>query len=268
MKLQVLLAGGLLCMSMWSLGGCISKAEFDKCVRRNGIQQERIEALEAAQETEKLRADKILQEFDLYRKQSGLSALKIEALQSALAAKSAEIERLLNQVGQIALPLELSSALSDWAAKSGGDLVSYDESKGIVRFKSDLLFDKGDDTVQTAFLGPLEELSRILNMEAAKEFDVLIVGHTDDLPILRSETRAKHPTNWHLSAHRAISVQRVFAEANLPSTRLAVMGFGEYRPLEPNKPNQKGNPMNRRVEIYIIPSGQIQALSAKPEAGS
>ena len=105
-------------------------------------------------------------------------------------------------------------------------------------------------------------------MEAAKDFDVLIVGHTDDLPILRPETLAKHPTNWHLSAHRAISVQRVFAEANLSSTRLAVMGFGEYRPLEPNKPNQKGNSVNRRVEIYIIPSGQIRTVPAQPAAGS
>ncbi|MCH9022288.1 MAG: OmpA family protein [Planctomycetes bacterium] len=268
MKLQVLLAGGLLGVSMWSLGGCVSKAEFDKCVRRNGIQQERIEALEAAQETEKLRADKILQEFDLYRKQSGLSQLKIEALQSALAAKNADIERLLNQVGQIALPAELSSALSEWAEKDGGGLVSYDESKGIVRFKSDLLFDKGDDRVQTAFLGQLEELSRILSMEAANGFDVLIVGHTDDLPILRPGTLAKHPTNWHLSAHRAISVQKVFADAKLPSARLAVMGFGEHRPLEPNKPNQKGNPVNRRVEIYIIPSGQIRTVSAQPVTGS
>ena len=45
-------------------------------------------------------------------------------------------------------------------------------------------------------------------------------------------------------------------------TRLAVMGFGEHRPLEPNKPNQKGNPVNRRVEIYIIPSGQIRTVPA------
>ena len=238
MKLQVWLGGGLLCMSMWSLGGCVAKAEFDKCVRRNGIQQERIEALEAAQETEKLRADKILQEYDMFKKQSGLSALKLEALEMALAAKNADIARLLNQVGQIALPLELSSALSEWAAKSGGDLVSY------------------------------EELSRILNMEAANGFDVLIVGHTDDLPILRPGTLAKHPTNWHLSAHRAISVQKVFADAKLPSARLAVMGFGEHRPLEPNKPNQKGNPVNRRVEIYIIPSGQIRTVSAQPVTGS
>ena len=69
------------------------------------------------------------------------------------------------------------------------------------------------------------------------------------------ETLAKHPTNWHLSAHRAISVLKVMAGSKVDPKRMSARGFGEYRPVEPNKPNKGGNPRNRRVEIYIVPKG-------------
>jgi len=39
-------------------------------------------------------------------------------------------------------------------------------------------------------------------------------------------------------------------------TRMSVRGFGEYRPFEANEANKKGNPKNRRVEIYLVPAGK------------
>jgi flagellar motor protein MotB len=36
---------------------------------------------------------------------------------------------------------------------------------------------------------------------------------------------------------------------------LSVRGFGEFRPVEPNKPNHQGNAKNRRVEIFIVAKG-------------
>ncbi len=44
-------------------------------------------------------------------------------------------------------------------------------------------------------------------------------------------------------------------QSGVEATRLSVRGFGEYRPLEPNAAGKKGNPKNRRVEIYIVPAG-------------
>jgi chemotaxis protein MotB len=37
--------------------------------------------------------------------------------------------------------------------------------------------------------------------------------------------------------------------------RISVRGFGEFRPIEANEANKKGNPKNRRVELYLIPAG-------------
>ncbi len=237
-------------------GGCASKAELDRCVRRNALAQERIEGLLAAQEEERKRLEQCQQELELVSKKGGYWQEQMDALQRTLAEKNALIDQLTAQLGQTALPPELSNALADWAKDS--DLVTYDEKTGIVRFKSDLLFNKGEDTVQADAQGQLEKLSGIMNTPAAEGFDILIVGHTDDLPILKPETRAKHPTNWHLSAHRAIAVEKILAQVGLAETRQAVMGFGEFRPLEANAPNKGGNPKNRRVEIYIVPAGQIR----------
>lgn len=243
--------------------GCASKAEMDRCVRRNATLLERIAALETAQEEERLRADQYKQELELLAKKQGYWQEKMDALQKTLAEKNALIDQLTAQMGQTALPIELSNALADWAQQTGSDLVSYDEKTGIVRFKSDLLFNKGEDTVQSEAQTQLGKLSGIMNTPAAEGFDILIVGHTDDVPILKPETRAKHPTNWHLSAHRAISVESILAQAGMAETRLAVMGMGEFRPIEPNEAGNRGNPKNRRVEIYIVPAGQIR-ISTSP----
>ena len=101
----------------------------------------------------------------------------------------------------------------------------------------------------------VKSLTAILNSEQGKKFDVIIAGHTDDIPIQKPETRAKHPTNWHLSVHRAIAVLNVMESNNIESKRLSARGFGEYRPIAENLPGKKGNPQNRRVEIYIVAQG-------------
>ena len=156
-------------------------------------------------------------------------------------------------VGGTKLPVELSTMLEDFA--KGSDMITYDPATGVVKFKSDLLFEKGSDVVAPSAVESVKSLCTILNSEQGKEFDIVVAGHTDDLRIARPETREKHPTNWYLSAHRAISVLDVMIENGIAPERISERGFGEFRPVAPNEPNKKGNPANRRVEIYIVPKG-------------
>jgi chemotaxis protein MotB len=160
-------------------------------------------------------------------------------------------QRLL--MGGAALPVELSTLLEDFAKQH--PMVDYDSSRGIVKFKSDLLFNKGSDTVAASAIEAIKSLSTILNSEQGKRFDVIIAGHTDDIPIKKPATRTKHPTNWHLSSHRAIAVLKVMESSNIESKRMSARGFSEYRPITENKPSKGGNPQNRRVEIYIVAEG-------------
>jgi len=247
----------LLCVSVFLVSGCGS--ELQDLRIQNDTQRERIAGLESDLQANALQLDQLKRQLAA-AKESG--NIEIESLQQEIAALEEDIakkeeliasmqERLL--IGGGALPVELSTLLEDFAKEN--DMVTYDATRGIVKFKSDLLFEKGSDKVASSAVGAVKSLCGILNSEEAKKFDVIIAGHTDDIPIMKPATRAKHPTNWHLSAHRAIAVLNVMASNNIESKRMSVRGFGEYRPFMENKPNKGGNPQNRRVEIYIVAKG-------------
>ena len=73
-------------------------------------------------------------------------------------------------------------------------------------------------------------------------------GHTDRVPI-SSNLSARFPSNWELSAARALSVVKFLVSRGVPSKRLAATGFGEFQPLEDGGP--ASNPRNRRIEMRL-----------------
>ena len=151
----------------------------------------------------------------------------------------------------VPLPPELDTALKDFAAQYP-QMVQYDAAHGVVKFVSDVLFDLGSDLVKPDAVASLRELAKIVGSEAAENFDVVVVGHTDDIRIAKPETTRKHPTNWHLSVHRSISVMNILTDGGVSSEKLGVMGYGEYRPILPNDTNEN-RAKNRRVEVFLVP---------------
>jgi len=202
--------------------------------------------LELAQLKRQLSDAKSLTDIDKVALQEKITALEIH-----LGRKDELIARMREQcLGGMALPAEVSTLLEEFAEKE--DMVTFDASKGIVKFKSDLLFKSGSDAVLPPAAAAIKSLSTILNTKEAAELDIIIAGHTDDQPIRYA--KANHPTNWHLSVHRAISVLKIMSANNVAQKRMSVRGFGELRPIAPNDPG-KGNAQNRRVELYIVPKG-------------
>jgi chemotaxis protein MotB len=226
---------------------------------QNATQRKRIESLESNVQAAKLQIGQLERQLQAAQSLGAAETeslkQKIAALEDDLAKKRALITSMQQQLinGGGALPAELNTMLEDFARTS--DIVSYDPNRGVVKFKSDLLFEAGSDIVVPAARQAVEALCKIMNTEQGQKFDIIIAGHTDDLRIGKPETREKHPTNWHLSAHRAISVLNVMVTNSVAPERLSVRGFGEFRPLESNKADKKGNPVNRRVELYIVPKG-------------
>jgi chemotaxis protein MotB len=225
---------------------------------QNRTQQNRIAGLESQLQAAQLQLDQLKRKLEAAEATGGVEVetlrQKVAALEEDITKKNALIKSMQDRLmGGSPLPVELNTALEDFA--KGNPMVEYDAARGMVKFKSDLLFEKGSDVVAQQAAEAVRTLCGILNSEQAKQFHIIIAGHTDDLPIQREETRRAHPTNWHLSAHRAISVLKLMDESGIESTRLSERGFGEYRPLEPNAAGKKGNPKNRRVEIYIVPAG-------------
>jgi chemotaxis protein MotB len=258
MRTVKLSAISLLCVCVLLINGCNS--ELQDLRIQNNTQQKLIDQLQAELEANKLRLEQMKKQLAAAQQSD---SIEVESLQQQIAALEEDLakkkeliasmqQRLL--MGGAALPVELSTMLEDFA-KQQPDMVTYDSSRGIVKFKSDLLFDKGSDRVAASAVEAVKSLSTILNSEQGKKFDVIVAGHTDDIPIQKPETRAKHPTNWHLSSHRAIAVLNVMASNGIESKRMSVRGFSEYRPVAENQPNKGGNPQNRRVEIYIVAEG-------------
>jgi len=247
----------LLCTSFLLVNGCDS--QMDQLRIQNDALQQRISGLQSELDAANLQLTKLQNQLTTAQ---GEGNIELETLQAKIAALEEDIKKKIELIesmrqrllsGGAALPVELSTLLEDFAKNN--NMVEYDSERGIVKFRSDLLFDKGSDQVASTAVAAVKSLCGILNTKEGKEFDVLIAGHTDDIPIQRPATKDKHPTNWHLSVHRAISVLNVMKSNDVAPERMSVRGFGEYRPIAPNEPNNKGNEQNRRVEIYIIAKG-------------
>jgi len=227
---------------------------------QNNTQRELISSFESKLQIAQLELDKLNRQLEALHGKGDIEVetmeQKIAALEEDIAKKNELIESMQQRLlsGGAALPVELSTMLEDFA-KEHKEMVAYDSSSGIVKFKSDLLFERASDNVSSHAIEAVKTLCGILNSEEGKKFDIIIAGHTDDIPIARPATRDKHPTNWHLSSHRAISVLQVMENSSIDPTRLSTRGFGEYRPVVPNGPNKTGNQQNRRVDIYIVPRG-------------
>ncbi len=247
----------LLCACVVLINGC--NAELKDLRVQNATQDKRIAELESEVQTTKLNLEQLQRKLDTADSRSSIETdalkQKIAALEEELGRKKTLIALMQEQLlyGGAPLPVELSTMLEDFA--EGEKMVTYDSSRGIVKFESDLLFERGSAEVVPAAREAVKSLCKILNSEHGKKFDIIIAGHTDNMRIAKPATREKHPTNWHLSAHRGISVLDVMAKSKIASERMSIRGFGEFRPIAPNKPNRKGNPQNRRVEIYIVPKG-------------
>ena len=242
-----------------AVGGCgVSRQQYEDLQAQNRIQQQRMGELEAALTSCNLTLEQKQRQIDAMGGRAGADLQARNALVAALEAdlqeKKALIARLQAQLleGGAPLPLELNVMLQEFARTS--DMIDFDEATGSLKFKSDLLFDLGSDQVKANAAESLKALAGIMNTSEAKQFDLVIVGHTDDVPIRRAATLQAHPTNWHLSAHRAISVMNHLSRNQIDQERVAVKGYGEFKPVEPNRPNKAGNPVNRRVEIFIVPN--------------
>ncbi|OQA01538.1 MAG: putative lipoprotein YiaD precursor [Planctomycetes bacterium ADurb.Bin401] len=246
-------------LSIALLSGCVSQQQYDELKIRNRAQQDRIDQLESQLNVAKLKLAQL--EKQLADAQLGLDAdvealtKQIEVLKEDIAQKEEMIKQLQAALGGSVLPPELTSELQKFAAENP-EMVSFDEATGMVKFKSDLTFKPGSDTVEADAITMMKKLCTIINSPAASGFDIKIVGHTDDMPIRYSANQ--HPTNWHLSVHRAISVEKILETEGVSPSRMSVQGYSEYKPVAPNEPANKGNAMNRRVEIYLIPSGSVK----------
>lgn len=168
---------------------------------------------------------------------------------STLQRKFDELKNSGIVVVEGSLPAEMSSALKS-LADANSDLIEFLPKYGMIKFKSDLTFELGSDNVQAKASEALAKLASIINSPAAQKFNIYIAGHTDDVALKKPETIKKFGDNWGLSAFRARSVAKTLYTAGVAQSRLAIVGFSKYHPVQAS--SKGGNAANRRVEIWIV----------------
>lgn len=247
-------AGLVLLVAGLALGGCASQQSYDQLMDANRSLTERNSELQRM--NQELQNENGLLQRQRTANETALTDLQRMNgdLRRQLEAAGVNLKDLEGRLGSLQLTQldpETDRALAALAAQYP-DLIKYDSAQGMLRFASDLTFNSGDDSVQESARQSLAALAKILNSGAASAYEVVIIGHTDAQPI-SARTASRHPTNVHLSAHRAIAVRKELATLGVAPTEMMVAGWGEFRPAVPNGP--KGNtPQNRRVEIFLTRS--------------
>lgn len=141
----------------------------------------------------------------------------------------------LKQEGEIKETLDRLSQLLD---------IRNDERGIVLSFHETILFDPGAVELKPEAYPLLNTLATAIRNT---ENEILIVGHTDDLPTRRGGVGS----NWDLSMRRGLSVLGHFLnEHRLPPSRFMVGGCGASKPLSVER-NKEARAMNRRVEIVF-----------------
>lgn len=235
-------------------GGCANDARYNDTLQANRVLTERNQALVAELDEAEAEVTRLTSE-NQNRAGSNTDLVRINRdLQNRLTAAQELLQRFESRLGEVAFgPLDAATdaALAQLAANNS-DLMTYDPDRGMIRLSSDLSFASGSDEVQSRAIEGLSRLATVLNSRSGIDYEIMIVGHTDSQNP-SANTQRRHPTNMHLSAHRAIAVRNTLRGQSVPPERIFVAGWGEQRPIVPNN-ERGGTPANRRVELFLMRS--------------
>ena len=267
------------------LGGCVAKndylqkqSEADTLQRQlsamtdeNTRLKEQIDRLTA--EKEKLAAEKSNLTADSNDLGARLVA-KTEELARTIAETTRAIEELKNKNAELEGDKQMlresialfkktkeeevqtvSRTYEDLLNEMKGEIeqgeIAITELKGklTVDVVDKILFDSGRAEVKPEGLDVLKRVVEILKTVTDKI--IRVEGHTDNVPIAGSLAK-RYPTNWELSAARAINITRYLEKEGLDPALLSAAAFGEYQPVADNE-TPEGRAKNRRIAIILLP---------------
>ena len=268
---KTLIASVALGFAAFVTSGCVSKSEYMKQVHATDQLEQELAQAKARNRTldENLAAmtkDRGELELLLKSRSDELSKAVAELRQRVAAlggenarlAKDLEDERKAREDAQHAKEekvREVSSTYEQLLSKMKGEIakgqVTISELKGklTVNLVEAILFDSGQAEVKPGGLVVLDKVIEIL--KTVNDKAVRIEGHTDDIPIKGSLT-GRYPTNWELSAARAINVARYLQKQAISPANLSAAGYGEFKPVADNS-TVEGRAKNRRIEIVLVP---------------
>jgi len=233
--------------------GCqfVPKTRFDAAQNQNRTLTEQNRAQLA--EIENLKIHSRTVENQLIRAEEELAQLDDQygRDRKKLANLSSERARLRSRFpgAGAGIPEGVSNRLAALAQKYPS--LHFDPESGMSKLDSDVFFGSGETELKPQASKLLSEFADIFRAPEARDMKIMVVGHTDARGIKGREMRSHYPSNWHLSAGRALAVADHLRKAGIPEERMGVAGFGEHQPISPND-TADSRSKNRRVEIFVV----------------
>ena len=246
------------------LSGCASKKDLQACKDENKALSTNFQNTKEQLAAATARAESLEQQVkSLTAANSNLQASLDKSLTNS-SQNNVSIEKLVDQINESnkyirhlvevksksdSLNMVLTNNLTRSLSKEELKEVDVQVLKGVVYISlaDNMLYKSGSYEINDRAAETLSKIAKII--KDYKDYDVLIEGNTDDVPIKRENIR----NNWDLSCLRASSVVQALQNTyGVDPKRLTAGGRGEYNPLQPNT-SELGKQRNRRTQITITP---------------
>ena len=243
---------------------CVSKKELVACQEQNQTLQEnysntkeqlaaanaRVASLEEQAKQQQRATNALQRSLDQSLNNASQTNVNIDKLVDQINESNKYIRHLVDVKSKSdSLNLVLTNNLTRSLSKEELKEVDVQVLKGVVyiSLNDNMLYKTGSYEISDRAAETLSKIAKII--KDYKDYDVLIEGNTDDVPITRENIR----NNWDLSCLRASSVvQALQTKYGVDPKRLTAGGRGEYNPIAPNTTTE-GKQRNRRTQIIITP---------------
>jgi len=200
--------------------------------------------------------DTLTQQIEALREQLAQIAAALEASETKNQQQQAQLADLGQRLNQALLSKveELARYRSEFFGRLRDALGNRPDIQIVgdrFIFQSEVLFDPANAQLSDPAKQRLSVVAAALKDISAKippdiAWVLRIDGHTDKRPI----ATAQFPSNWELSAARAISVVNFLIAQGIPAEHLVAAGFGEYQPVDP-RDTEDAYRKNRRIELKL-----------------
>ena len=251
--------------------GCASKKDLENCQTENKSLTESLQTAREDLAAKNSRVASLEEQLAAQKQMLAEQKRAYAALQQSLdksltnaSQNNVSIEKLVDQINESnqyirhlvevksksdSLNMVLTNNLTRSLSKEELKEVDVQVLKGVVYISlaDNMLYKSGSYEINSRAAETLSKIAKII--KDYKDYDVLIEGNTDNVPIKKTNIR----NNWDLSTLRASSVvQALQNDYGVDPKRLTAGGRGEYNPVASND-TEVGKQRNRRTQIIITP---------------
>jgi chemotaxis protein MotB len=238
-----------LCVAALALCACgVSKSEYDAKVQELAAAKQ--EADSAKQQVAQLQNQISGNDQEVTQLKSALGTAQASAITDDQKAAIEEGKRAVQEAQERGKLVDDLTTKFKKMIDAGHLKVTTRHGRIVLQLHNDVLFAPGEAELKPDGVKAISEVAATLRSVAMKRFQV--AGHTDSDP-LTPETKKKYPSNWELSAARAIAVVKLLVSDGVQPGVLSAAGYGPYDPVATNG-SEEGQTKNRRIEITLVPN--------------